>query len=78
MNEGFLRDFFYLPAAAKPGTEISLRDYFAAHAMAGMQARDAYDAGQATPEQRAHLAYVEADAMIAERSTPIRKAKARV
>lgn len=47
---------------------MSLRDYFAAQAMMGMQARDCYDAGQAAPEQRADLAYIEADAMLAERA----------
>lgn len=43
---------------------MSLRDYFAAQAIAGMHARDTYDVGQATPEQRAALAYIDADAML--------------
>jgi hypothetical protein len=47
---------------------MSLRDYFAAAALFGMNARDGFDPGQATPEQRASLAYIEADAMLAERS----------
>lgn len=42
----------------------TMRDDFAAEAMSGMMARDAYDEGQATPEQRARLAYMEADAMM--------------
>lgn len=47
---------------------MSLRDYYAGKALAGMHARDAYDMGQSRPEQRAHLAYADADAMLAERS----------
>lgn len=47
---------------------MTLRDCFAALAMMGMQARNAYDPGQVTPEQRSHLAYIEADAMLAERA----------
>lgn len=43
---------------------MTLRDYFAAKAMQGMHARDTFDAGQATPEQRARLAYIDADAML--------------
>jgi hypothetical protein len=43
---------------------MTLRDYFAAKAMQGMSARDVFDAGQASPQQRATLAYLEADAMI--------------
>ena len=45
-------------------TGMTLRDYFAAKAMQGMNARDLYDGGQARPEQRAKLAYIEADAMM--------------
>lgn len=47
---------------------MTLRDYFAAKAMQGMNARDTYDAGQASPEQRAKLAYIEADAMMRARA----------
>jgi hypothetical protein len=47
---------------------MSLRDYFAAKVLAGMHARDTYDDGQATPAQRAALAYLDADAMLAERA----------
>lgn len=43
---------------------MDLRDYFAAKALQGMNARDVYDSGQARPEQRAKLAYIEADAMM--------------
>lgn len=46
---------------------MSIRDWFAGQVLAGMHARDAYDPGQKTPELRAHQAYVDADAMIAER-----------
>ncbi len=44
-----------------------LRDHFAGQALAGMAARDSYDEGQATPEMRATLAYIEADAMLTAR-----------
>lgn len=43
---------------------MTLRDYFAALALSGMHARDSYDEGQSTPERRASLAYIEADAML--------------
>jgi len=46
-----------------------MRDLFAAFALAGMNSRDDFDAGQARPEQRAKLAYIDADAMIAARET---------
>jgi hypothetical protein len=47
---------------------MTMRDLIAMFAMAGMNARDTFDAGQATPEQRARLAYIEADALIKERN----------
>ena len=47
---------------------LTMRDYFAARAMQGMMARDVFDGGQARPEQRAKLAYIEADAMLKERN----------
>lgn len=43
---------------------MTLRDYFAAKAMQGFAAKDVFDPGLATPEQRAKLAYIEADAML--------------
>lgn len=46
---------------------MTLRDYFAKGAMEGMMSRDTFDEGQATPAQRARLAYIEADAMLKER-----------
>jgi len=46
---------------------MTLRDYFAAASLSGMQARNSFDPGLASPEQRAHIAYLDADAMIAER-----------
>lgn len=46
---------------------MTLRDYYAGQVLAGMHSRDSYDAGQATPEQRARLAYLDADAMLKER-----------
>jgi hypothetical protein len=48
---------------------MTLRDYFAAKAMQGMNARDSHDSGQARPEQRAKLAYIEADAMLKARES---------
>ncbi len=47
---------------------MSLRDYFAGQVLMGMHARDTYDEGQATSEMRAHLSYLEADAMLEERN----------
>jgi hypothetical protein len=44
--------------------ELTLRDWFAGQALAGMHARDSYDDGTASPKQRARLAYIDADAMI--------------
>lgn len=44
--------------------DMTLRDYFAAKVLQGFAARDVFDAGLATPEQRAKLAYIDADAMI--------------
>lgn len=49
---------------------MTLRDYFAGQALAGMAARDSFDEGQATPLQRAKLAYIEADAMLVQRQKP--------
>jgi hypothetical protein len=46
---------------------MTLRDYFAAKVMQGFAARDSHDAGLATPQQRAKLAYIDADAMMQER-----------
>ena len=43
---------------------MTMRDLFAAFAMAGMNSKGVFNAGQARPEQRAKLAYIEADAMI--------------
>jgi hypothetical protein len=43
---------------------MTLRDWFAGQALAGMFSRDTYDPGQATDEQRAALAYRQADAML--------------
>ena len=43
---------------------MTLRDYFAAKALQGFAARDVFDPGLATPEQRAKLAYIDADAML--------------
>jgi len=48
---------------------MTMRDFFAALVVAGMNSRDVFDAGQARPEQRAKLAYIEADAMIIARET---------
>lgn len=43
---------------------MTMRDLFAAFALAGMNSTSVFNAGQARPEQRAKLAYIEADAMI--------------
>lgn len=56
------------PHARYAVTGMTLRDYFAGQALAGMHARDAYDAGTAAPKQRAAIAYIDADAMLAERA----------
>ena len=48
----------------EPEKGMTLRDYFAAKAMQGFAARDVFDPGLATPEQRAKLAYIDADAML--------------
>jgi hypothetical protein len=53
------------PGPMSPG--LTLRDYFAAAALMGMHARDTFDPGQATPQKRAHLCYIDADAMLKER-----------
>lgn len=47
---------------------MSLRDYFAGQVIAGMHARNTFDPGQVTPTQRAHLAYLDADALLNERA----------
>ena len=46
---------------------MTMRDWFAGQALAGMHARDSFDRGLASPEQRARVAYIDADAMLAER-----------
>ena len=43
---------------------LTKRDWFAGMALQGMMSRDCFDSGQATPEQRSTLAYIEADAML--------------
>lgn len=50
---------------------FTLRDLFAACTMMGMFARDDYDPGLATPQQRARLAYIQDDALLAEREVII-------
>lgn len=47
--------------------DLKIRDLFAIASCQGMMARDTFDEGQSTPQQRARLAYIEADAMMAER-----------
>ena len=56
------------PTAMNQTEGLTLRDYFAAKAMQGRHARDTFDLGQARPEQRARLAYIEADAMMKARN----------
>lgn len=48
--------------------DMTLRDHFAGLALQGFAARDMHDAGLVTPEQRAKLAYIDADAMLKERA----------
>ncbi len=48
--------------------KMTMRDKFAAKALGGMHARDGFDSGQATPDQRARLAYIDADAMLRART----------
>lgn len=43
---------------------MTMRDLFAAFALAGMNSQSVFNSGLARPEQRAKLAYIEADAMI--------------
>jgi hypothetical protein len=50
------------PTAETDG--LSIRDYFAAKVMQGFASRDVHDSGLRTPEQRAKLAYIDADAMM--------------
>lgn len=45
---------------------MTMRQWYKGQALLGMMSRDTFDEGQATPEQRAKLAGIEADAMIAE------------
>lgn len=52
------------PTAMNQTEGMTLRDYFAAKVIQGMAARDMFDPSQVTPEQRAKLAYLEADAML--------------
>ncbi len=47
---------------------MSLLDYFAGQALAGIHARDCFDEGLATPEQRAGIAYIDAMAMLEARA----------
>ena len=56
---------FPLPIGSElRGPGMTLRDYFAAQVLQGMHARDRYDPELATPQQRALLAYIDADAML--------------
>ncbi len=54
-----------LAEEAKARTE--LRDRFAAAALSGMHAKNNYHPGISTPQERARLAYIDADAMMEER-----------
>lgn len=47
---------------------LSIRDWFAGQALSGMHSRDTFDTGLSHPEQRAKLAYIDADALMAERA----------
>ena len=45
---------------------MSLRAWFAGQIMAALNGRDTFDKGGATPQQRARLAVIDADALITE------------
>jgi len=59
----------YAEAVAREAKEAraALRDRFAAAALSGMHAKNNYHAGISTPQERARLAYIDADAMMEER-----------
>ena len=59
----------YADAVAMEAKEAraELRDRFAAAALTGMHAKNNYHAGISTPQERARLAYIDADAMMEER-----------
>lgn len=65
MNEDFLRDFFKMPRKAP--AEISLRDRFAIAALQGICAAGWQHEGNDHAELAKH-AYLQADAMLAERA----------
>ena len=46
----------------------TLRDQFAMAALCGMHANPHFDEGLASPEQRSHVAYIDADAMMKART----------
>lgn len=48
--------------------DMTMRDHYAGLVLQGFAARDMHDAGLVTPEQRAKLAYIDADAMLKERA----------
>jgi len=54
-------------AALRDRFAAALRDRFAAAALSGMHAKNNYHAGISTPQERARLAYIDADAMMEER-----------
>lgn len=59
------------PTIDKDGEGVTLRDFFAAHAMAAIiLKRDAKDLGTAEPEDLADAAFEFADAMIEARELP--------
>ena len=55
----------YIAARAKLGSGMTLRDYFAAKAMQGMQANPCDEAFGMTVDEHASYAYKMADAMLA-------------
>ncbi len=56
------------PDSTFPSKGMTLRDWFAGMVLQGMHARDTHDPGLASPKQRAAIAYIDADAMLAERN----------
>jgi hypothetical protein len=52
---------------AKAQAQSELRDRFAAAALTGMHVKNNYHSGISTPQERARLAFIDADAMMEER-----------
>lgn len=58
------QDYAFAQAGYIGGGGLTKREWFAGMALMGMHARDSYDEGLQTPEQRANICFIDADAMI--------------